>query len=123
MGARCNDCRYWTSSSPSTSCSVKFLEPTVTPECEGRQPSKAKAKAARNERRSILGMVRAAQATLNQSEDCVCGKGHEGGRNRANKNYPVIDHGEPAEDKFSQTTGANGRGNGGQTYREHSRNA
>src|SRR6266853_1825848 len=110
MGSGVKWPRYCASNSPSTSCSVKFLEPTASPDIFGTQPDISRASAERKLRRSIL-VVRPDQRALNQAEHEVRGERHERGGNGAGKNHVVIDHGEAAKNKFAQPACSNGSGN------------
>src|SRR5450432_337911 len=119
MGARCSDSRYWARSSPRTSCSVKFLEPTVTPDRDGRQPSSASAAIPRNERRSISGVSRTAESTLDESEKHICSKRHQGCGNGSDEDHTIIHHGKSAKDEFAEAARTDGGCNRRQSHGQH----
>src|SRR5918996_24349 len=76
--------------SPSTICSVKFLEPTRT--TSPRDPTFASAPAAP-----------AAERALCQQEPAVDGQRERGGGNRSRQDDGGIDHRQPAEDVLPET--------------------
>ena len=72
----------------------------------------ASAKPERKVRRSILSAVRE-QQLLDATEQQVRYQCHQGCGNRAGQDHAVIDHGDAAKDKFTESAGADGSGNGG----------
>src|SRR5215472_8187546 len=100
--------RYCDKSSPRMSCSVKFLEPTVSAGSPETHPVEAAiAIVERNVRRSISTSV-VDQQLLDAAEKQVGDEGHNRRGDSAGENHLVVNHGNAAEDEFAETAGANG---------------
>src|SRR5262249_13580625 len=59
--------------------------------------------------------LRYAEAALKKAEQAISEQGEGGCGNCAGKNDGITNHSDAAEDEFAETTGANRRGNGGDT--------
>src|SRR5271167_3971624 len=104
--------RYCASSSPSTSCSVKFFEPTAIPRVRVEQAAQKHRIPERKPRRS-MSMDPAHQQLLDPAQAQVGHERHQCGGNRAGKDHSVVHHGNAAEDELAETAGADGGGDGG----------
>src|SRR5271166_4445260 len=99
--------RYCASNSPRTSCSVKFLEPTVISRVRVAQAAQKHRSPERKPRRS-MSVDPAHQQLLDTAQAQVGHQRHQRGGNRTRKDHAVVHHGNAAEDELAETTGADG---------------
>src|ERR1035438_554116 len=96
------------SSSPSTSCSVKFLEPTVSSLLRGMQPAaQRRASPDRKARRSI-SVNPADHQLFEAAQEQVRRQGHQSRGDGTGQNHSVVHHGDAAEDELAQSARADG---------------
>src|SRR5215467_11110501 len=102
--------RYWASSSPRISCSVKFLPPMERPDGLAEHPARSRADAERKRRRSIL-VANPPKTALKHSEQQIRAEGQQRGRNGSGQDHAVIDHGYTAKDELAQAARTDGGSN------------
>src|ERR1039458_7414832 len=104
--------RTCASSSPRTSCSVKFLEPTVSALLRGKQPAAERSASPARKLRRSMSVDPADHQLFEAAQEQVRSQCHQSRGDGAGKNHSVIHHGDAAKDELNKSARADRRRDG-----------